>query len=148
MPSTVDKMILLKETEIFAQVPNATLMQVAAILQPITLAPGESLFAKGDAGTAMFLIVSGSIRIYDGEHTLTTLGKHEVLGEMALLDGETRSASATAVEETLLLRLDQEPFLQLLEEEVGMARGILKVLVQRLRARSAELANLPQAHTP
>ncbi len=139
--STLEKMIILKGTEIFAQVPNATLMQVAAVLEPLELAAGEALFAKGDPGTAMFMVVAGSIRIHDGEHTLTTLGEREVLGEMALLDGEVRSASATAVAETLLLRLDQAPFLHLLEEEVGMARGILKVLAQRLRARSEELAN-------
>jgi CRP-like cAMP-binding protein len=148
MLSTLEKMIILKGTEIFAQVPNATLMRVAGVLEPVELAAGQRLFAKGEPGTAMFMVVQGAIRIHDGEHTFTTLGQHEVLGEMALLDGEVRSASATAAEDSLLLRLDQVPFLQLLEEEVGMARGIIRVLVQRLRARSAELATQPKSDTP
>jgi CRP/FNR family cyclic AMP-dependent transcriptional regulator len=139
MLSTLEKMIILKGASIFAEVPNATLMKIASMLEAVELTPGERLFAKGDHGAAMYLVVAGAVRIHDGEHTFTTLGEREVFGEMALLDGEVRSASATAVEETLLLRLEQEPFLLLLEEQVGLARGILKVLTQRLRARSQEL---------
>jgi CRP-like cAMP-binding protein len=142
MLSTLEKVIILKGTSIFGEVPDEALAEVAALLEPVELAPDQPLFAKGEPGTALYLIVAGAVRIHDGEHTLTTLGEREVLGEMALLDAELRSASATAVSDTVLLRLGQAEFLALLEEQGGMARGILRVLAQRLRARSLDLARL------
>jgi CRP-like cAMP-binding protein len=140
MLSTLEKAIILKGASIFAAVPDEALAEVATALEPVELAPNQPLFAKGDAATAMYLVVAGAVRIHDGEHTFSTLGEREVFGEMALLDGEPRSAAATAVTETLLLQLGRETFLELLEEQGGLARGILQVLSQRLRARSDELA--------
>jgi CRP/FNR family cyclic AMP-dependent transcriptional regulator len=108
----------------------------------VELASNQPLFVKGDPGSVLYLIVAGTVRIHNGEQTLTTLGEREVLGEMALLDAEPRSASATAVSETVLLRLGQAEFLELLEAQGGMARSMLRVLAQRLRARSLDLARL------
>jgi ATP:ADP antiporter, AAA family len=139
---TIQKVICLKGASIFAEVPDEALAEVAVLLERVELAPNESLFVKGEPGAALYLIVAGMVRIHDGEHTLTTLGEREVVGEMALLDAELRSASATAVSETVLLRLGQAEFLDLLEEHGGMAPGILRVLAQRLRARSLDLTRL------
>ena len=70
------------------------------------------------------------------------MGAREVFGEMALLDAEPRSASVTADEETLLLCLDQEDFFELMEDHSAIARGIIQVLSQRLRARTEDLSKL------
>jgi len=141
MLSTLEKISILKRASIFAELTDATLAEVAARLEPVALAPDQPLFVKGEPGSAMYLVVTGAVRIHDGDHTFSTLGEDEVFGEMALLDDEMRSASATAAGETLLLRLERETFLELLEGQGGMVRGILHVLAQRLRARSQELAD-------
>jgi CRP-like cAMP-binding protein len=145
MLSTLEKVIILKGAAIFAEAPDATLAEVATLLEPVELAAGQLLFAQGEPGTALYVVVAGAVRIHSGEHTLIILGEHEALGEMALLDDAVRSAAATAVGETMLLRLERERFLALVEEDGSIARGLLKVLAQRLRARSQELAALSVA---
>ena len=79
------------------------------------------------------------MRVHSGAHTLNQLKEREVFGEMALLDPEPRLASVTAVVDTRLLRLDQAPFYELLEDRIEVARGIIQMLSQRLRARVADL---------
>src|SRR5690606_2301828 len=98
------------------------LAAVAATVHEVELEAGEQIFAKGDLGKEMYIIVSGCVYIHDGERRLNTLGAYEVFGEMALLDAEPRSASATAAEETLLLRLRQEEFFELMADHAAIAR--------------------------
>lgn len=145
MLSILERVIILKSAGIFAAVPDKLLAAVAAAADEVLLRRGEQLFAKGDLGQELYVIVSGSMRIHDGDHTLNRLRAHEVFGEMALLDARPRSASATADEETLLLCLRQEEFFELLEDHGAIARGVIQVLSQRLRARSEELAHLHAA---
>lgn len=71
---------------IFAEAPDETLAQVAALLAPVELAAGERVFEKGEPGAAMYIVVAGAVRIHDGGHNFATLGERETFGEMALLD--------------------------------------------------------------
>ncbi len=81
----------------------------------------------------MYFIYKGKIRIHDGDHTLATLQDNEILGELSVLDSETRSATATTIEESVLLKLDQEPFYEIIMNNAGVLKGILKTLCKRLR---------------
>lgn len=145
MLSTLERVIILKSASIFGAVPDNLLAAVADAAKEISLQDGEVLFAKGDLGQELYIVVSGCVRIHDGNHTLNRLSAYEVFGEMALFDAEPRSATVTAEEETLLLYLRQEEFFELLEDHGAIARGVLAVLSQRLRARSEELARIHAA---
>ncbi|MFN8465017.1 MAG: Npt1/Npt2 family nucleotide transporter [Caldilineaceae bacterium] len=145
MLSTIERVIILKTVSIFASVPDDTLAAVAGALDEVEVAAGTTVFSKGDLGQAMYIIVAGSVRIHDGEQTINRLGTYDVFGEMALLDSEPRSASVTADEDTLLLRLQQDDFFELFEDHSAIARGIIQVLSRRLRARSEEIAKLRSA---
>ena len=139
MLSTIERVLILKTVGVFARLDDPLLAEVAALLEEEEVAAGETVFAEGDLGTSMYIIVVGEVRFHSGAHTLNHLGAREVFGEMALLDPEPRLASVTAVADTRLLRLDQGPFYELLEERVEVARGVIQVLSQRLRARVADL---------
>jgi HEAT repeat protein len=142
MLSTVEKVLALKRVDVFAGTPDETLAAVAGLLEELPLSAGQAVFDKGDLGDCLYLIVQGEVRVHDGEQTLNHLVEGDVFGEMALLDAEPRMASVTAVEETLLLRLAQEPFFELMEDRPEVARGMIRVLSHRLRARSRELTEL------
>jgi CRP-like cAMP-binding protein len=142
MLSTVEKVLALKRVDVFAGTPDETLAAVAGLLEELPLSAGQAVFEKGDMGDCLYLIVDGEVRVHDGEHTLNHLAEGDVFGEMALLDAEPRMASVTAVEQTLLLRLAQEPFFELMEDRPEVARGLIRVLSQRLRARAQELTEL------
>lgn len=121
--------------DIFARTPEHARDALADLLQLEHADADQVIFNKGDAGDCMFIVVSGRVRVFDGEMTLNDLFSHDVFGEMALLDAETRSASVKALESTTLLRLEQGPFYEFMAANGDVARGIIQVLSQRLRAR-------------
>jgi CRP-like cAMP-binding protein len=142
MLSTIEKVIILKTVGIFAETPDEILAEVATLLEEVELGIGETIFEKGDLGDCLYIIADGEVRVHDGERTLNHLGQGDVFGEMALLDPEPRLSSVTAVEDTRLLRLDQEPFYELMEDRVEVMRGIIHVLSRHLRARVQDLNEL------
>jgi ATP/ADP translocase/HEAT repeat protein len=139
MLSTVEKVIALKKASIFTAIPDEILVDVAELLNEVTLIRGETIFEKGDFGDCMYIIVDGEVRVHDGEDTLNHLAEGDVFGEMAVLDAEPRLASVTAVSETRLLRLAQEVLFDLMDEKPEVGRGIIQVLSRHLRARIQDL---------
>ncbi len=142
MLTTVEKVIALKRAAVFAEVPEETLAELAPCLEEVEYGAGQAIFRKGDLGDCLFLVAGGSVRVHDGDRTLDVLSAGQVLGEMAVLDSEPRSASATARVDSLLLRLDQEALYEAMEERVEVARGVIRMLSGRLRARMADLSVL------
>ncbi|MEZ4516764.1 MAG: cyclic nucleotide-binding domain-containing protein [Chloroflexota bacterium] len=140
MLSTIEKVILLKDVELFSEMPDELVAQVASLLSEMELAAGQPVFDKGDPGDSLYIIVDGEVRVFDGDQTINYLGESEVFGEMALLDAEPRMASVMATADTLLLRLEQEPFFDLMESRSEVARGVIRVLSARLRRRVEEIA--------
>lgn len=99
---------------------------------------GATILRRGDPGSAMVVVTSGRVRVgvtsEDGrEVTLGILGPGDVLGEMAMLDGEARSADAVALEDCTVKLLDRSRFLRLLRETPELALQLLAVLTARLR---------------
>ena len=130
----IEKVLVLKSSEIFQNTPENDLIELGAILQEIYLEEGKLIFSKGEIGHCMYFIYRGSIKIHDGEHVLAVLGESEIVGELSILDSETRSASATTAEESILLKLEQEPFYEIIINNADMLKGILKTLCKRLRS--------------
>lgn len=133
MLSTIEKVLILKTINLFNSTPDEILADVAALLKEIELPSGGTIFQKGDSGDCMYIIVSGTVKVHDGAHILNTLHDGDVFGEMAVLDPEPRLASITALEETKLLRLEQQPFFELMEDRIEVAYGVIHVLSGRLR---------------
>jgi hypothetical protein len=140
--STIEKVIILKAVRPFAETPDRILAEVAALVEEVQVPAGAKLFDKGDVGDSMYIIVSGRVRIHDGDHTLNELGPRDVLGEMTLLDREPRTASATAIDDGYVLRLRHEPFLELMADRIEVVHGIVRSVAGHLRATSAEVARL------
>ncbi len=142
MLSTIEKVIILKTVSIFAETPDEILAETASFLEEVEVKAGETIFEKGDMDKRMYLIVEGRVRIHDGERTLAHLGDRDVFGEMAVLDPQPRSASATAMADTRLFRLHQDLFYELMADRIEVARGIIRVLARRLRAAQPDHAVL------
>jgi sigma-B regulation protein RsbU (phosphoserine phosphatase) len=142
MPTTTERVTILKTVSIFAKTPDDILAEIASLLEEVPINAGETAFEKGEMGTSMYVIAGGRVRVHDGERTLNYLGECDVFGEMALVDSQPRSASVTAVEDTKLLRLDQDPFYRLMDERSEVSRGVIRVLSRHLRARVQDLDNL------
>ncbi len=133
MLMSIEKILLLKSVDLFSHVSDPILFEIASIVKDETVPEGKTIIRKGDLGDFMYIIASGRVRIHDGDQTITYLGENDEFGELALLDSEPRSASVTAVEETYLLRLDQNTFYELISDYPDVLRGIIQVLSGRLR---------------
>jgi AAA family ATP:ADP antiporter len=135
---TIEKVIMLKSVHMFEEASDEVLADVASIVEEMDVARGEVVFEKGEPGDSMYVIVEGGVRVYDGERTILDLGPRDIFGELALLDPEPRLASIAATAPTRLLRLDREAFLELMEANIEIVRGVLHVLCERLRRFSQD----------
>ena len=99
----------------------------------ITVPAGAAIFRKGDRGEVMFGVISGEVDIFISNVILEIVGPGMVFGEMALIDDEVRSASASARTDCRLAQIDSETFEVLAASSPGFARQIMKVMARRLR---------------
>jgi CRP-like cAMP-binding protein len=91
------------------------------------------LFHKGDPGTTTYIVAAGQLRIHACDRWIADATERAVVGELAALSSEPRTASVTATEDTLLLALDQGSLFELIWDQHEIARGIIRVLVMRLQ---------------
>ncbi len=146
---TIEKMLILRSAALFAEVREEYVASAALAATEIHLAAGQVLFAQGDPGTAMFVVASGQLEVQVSGKSVNLIGEREVVGEMAVLDPEPRSATVVALKDSVLLRLTSENLDWLMGEDVEVARGIIQILCRRLRWRDADRdASLDSAADP
>src|SRR5439155_3967627 len=136
--------VILKINALFADLGTDALQPLSNLCHTQHLATGEVLFQKGDAGSALFGVRRGQIRIETGASdgsrlTLNFMGPGDLFGEVAVLDGESRTADATAGEPTELFVLRREDFLAHLEREPKVAIKLIQLLCQRIRWQSERM---------
>jgi CRP-like cAMP-binding protein len=138
----VERVAALHRVDLFAGVPGRVLAAVAQMASEVRFSIGEVLIEEGAVEAHLFAIVAGRVRVHRGEQTLVELGPGRTVGELAALVPQPRTASATALEPTLTLRLDKDVLDELLVEWPELAHGVIDALVARLAAVAdhAELA--------
>jgi CRP-like cAMP-binding protein len=129
----IEKILLLKNSDIFKRCSEVDLIDIASICQESHVDTGVTLFKKGDTGNCMYFIYSGQVSIHEGEHQLAVLAENEIFGELSLLDSESRSASATTLTDCVLLKIEQEPFYDVIATSTEILKGIMRTLCRRLR---------------
>jgi len=103
----------------------------------VTVKAGASLFNKGDPGKTMYVVLSGELKVGDGNKIFETLAPGGLVGEMALIDRATRAATVTAVMDSTLAEIDEKRFLFLTQQTPSFALNVMRVLSQRLRRMDA-----------
>ena len=141
----------LHDVRVFRQIPLDGLARLAERGHPRIFVMGSVLMRQGDPAETMYVILSGKVRV-ERSHpaliepvVLADLGQGEVVGEMGLLDGEPRSATVTALEDTETLEMDAADlsYTVLRYPEVSMA--LLRTISRRLRSIDELAAQLAGA---
>jgi len=117
--------------------PADLFRQEAGALQ---LAPGDSLFREGDGGDKMYVLLEGEMEILLGDFVLETVGPGALIGEMALIDDSSRTASAVAKSACRLAEIDRRRFHFLVQQTPHFATHVMKTLANRLRHMNAVAA--------
>lgn len=136
--------VILKMNPMFSDLGVEAIDRIAALCHTQQLSEGEMLFQKGDDGDALYGIRRGQVRIETGAAdgtrlTLNFLGPGDLFGEVAVMDGEPRTADAAAAEATELFVLRREDFLGYLAREPQVAIKIIRLLCQRIRWMSERM---------
>ena len=139
------KLEVLKGMQMFRFLSYKELVRVGTIAEMIELQTDQVVFTQGQPGDAMYVVVSGSVRLAKGEKIVAELGKGQHFGEMSLVDRSTRSLTATAAEQTRLVSISRADFYDIIKREpasaVKMLWSFVQVLGQRLRKTTNDLSD-------
>lgn len=131
----------LRSLSIFSGTSNDVLNGIASAMKTVVVKSGEFIIRKGDIGNCMYIIHSGRVKVHDDIYTIAELGEGNFFGEVSLLDTEPRSASVTAIADTVVFSLEQEDFYKILQKHRDVAQGIIKILIARFRKQNADIFN-------
>lgn len=134
----IDNVALLRNDDLFRGLSDDVLGRIGELVVRRSVPKGTLLFSQGDTGNSFYGIASGRVRVSalspDGcEIHILELGSGDTFGEIALLDGGPRTASATVSENASLFLLERRHFRKLLEEENVLALHMIERLCERLR---------------
>jgi uncharacterized membrane protein len=133
----------LRSVPLFASLGDDDARALRRLLKTETLARGTLIFKQGDAGDAMYLVESGRVRIYivdeaGEELTLAELADGDFFGEMSIIEGKPRTATARVTEDARLARLSREDFHNFIRRNSDVALAMVGAISERLR-RTDEL---------
>lgn len=133
----------LRETAFFQGFSKWELDTVTEFLHERNFAPGEAIFEKGHPGATVYFVLTGKVSIevpseFGGAKRLAELGEHAFFGELALLDDSPRSATARAIEDTLVLALARSELERMVQERPLVAapvyRSLARITADRLKS--------------
>ena len=129
---------LLRRVPLFSGMSPEALAELGRIVREVDVAEGTALTHEGRHEGYFFIIVSGTVRVERGGRTVNTIGPGDFLGEIALLDGGPRTATAVTETPCRLLSMDHQMFHGLLETSPTVRTAVLEAVGERLRAMDDE----------
>lgn len=132
---------LMKRVSLFQGLRSEDVAKIFAKGMTVRVSKGEVVFYKNTVGSQMYIVLAGKLGVYSGDTQIAALRPGDLCGEMALVNREPRSATVSAVEDTLLFVLTETTFHTLLTKRVAvqLLLNIIKTLSHRLRETNARL---------
>ena len=144
---------VVRKAPLFTALDDAAAASLRASMDSVKIAKGSVLFAEGDEGDHLYVIVDGKLKLGtssgDGrENLLSILGPGEMFGELSLFDPGPRTSTATAVTDAKLLSLGQEKLIPWLATNPNVSLQLLARLAQRLRRTNEAVGDLVFSDVP
>ena len=131
--NTFEKMLFLKATSLFSSINEDALLNVAHIMEEEEVAAGKTIIHLGEISDWMYVIVKGQVKVHNKESIFKIMGAKDVFGELSAFLLDKRIASVTALEDCLLLKINQPKIFQLIEALPDFSLGIIQFLCSRIR---------------
>ncbi|MEW6193736.1 MAG: Crp/Fnr family transcriptional regulator [Bacteroidota bacterium] len=137
----------LQYVPIFSDLDDVTIEKIEKIGTRKSYKKNDVILMEDEVGSALFVIANGKVKVArssnDGrEVILTILSESDFFGEMAILDGQTRSATVTAIEDSELFLIQRNDFITLLREHPEISLSLLQELTKRLRSADVKIKAL------
>jgi CRP/FNR family cyclic AMP-dependent transcriptional regulator len=126
------KVDALKQAPLFDGLSRKELAELARVAEDVDVEAGRILCREGKSGREFFMIMEGEADVTQNGRHLTTCGRGDFFGEVALIDAVPRTATVTARTATRFFVITRQNFLRLLDEQPGIERKVLRALARRL----------------
>lgn len=140
-----DEVEVLRKVSLFSGIDPTKLKLLAFTSERISFSKGQSLMRQGDMGNTAYLILSGEADVLadagGGMVKVASVGRNSLVGEMAILRDQPRTATVTAATDVTTLKITKESFFQLIEDSPKIAVELMRILVQRLETTTIDLTN-------
>src|SRR6516162_10304874 len=153
MRRPVNTLTIFRNHPVFSKLPRASIEQLGTYLTKRKVQRGTAIFRKGDAGSELIAILSGSVKISapgaDGrEAVLNLIREGEIFGEIALLDGRPRTADAVAMSDCELMVIERRDFVPFLSSHPDVMLKFIEILCSRLRRTSEQVQDITFLNLP
>jgi len=128
-----EKLDQLKRVPLFAGLGRRELEELGTLADEVDVADGRMLTRQGETGDEFFVVLEGAVQVDVNGSVISTLGKGDFLGEIALVDGKPRTATTRAVGPTRLLVVGHRQFHQLMDDFPTVKTCVLEALAERVR---------------
>lgn len=143
MQLTQDEIVnTLQQSTIFGSIPHEALAEIVPKAEVLEVTTGQAIVEEGNAGDNLYVIASGKVRVDQDRRTLRELGKYEVFGEIAVLHKRPRVASVLAIEDTVLLQIAGDVFLELIRTWPEAMMGVISEYNNRILTYMHDLNTL------
>ncbi len=151
--SPEQKLAIFEQHPFFSGLSRPDLEKIVRHARLVAYAKGRAIFRKGDPGHGLLAVVRGSVKIslpsHEGREVVLSLMRDgDIFGEIALLDGQPRSADAVAIADSEVLVLDRRDVLPVLWETAALAQKIVELLCARLRRTNDQVEYLSALNLP
>ena len=142
-----DKRAVFRDHPLFGVLSPDVITRLASYAHTKAVSAGATIFAKGDAGNSLFAVCAGTVKVSnqssDGKDAIFNLiNAGEIFGEIALLDGQPRTADARALTDCELMVIERRDFIPLVKSEPDIALKLIEVLCARLRRTSEQVEDV------
>lgn len=146
MPSLEDFNRMAQQVDLFQKLRPDDIAKIFSKGMTLQIQKGNVIFHQGTTGNTMYVILAGKVQLYDHKKPIATLGTGDMLGEMALISEEPRSATAVAAENTHLFMMNEQLFHRLMTKRVAIQilLNVIGALCRRLRDMNHKLARLQE----
>lgn len=127
----IRRILVLQKISLFAHCSQEDFIKLARMVEESVYEPGERICGIGEDGDTMYGIIEGKVQVHKGSEQLATLEVGQCFGEMAIIDGQPRSADCTSISRTILLELTREQVFSFCFQKIHVLKGLMRVLVER-----------------
>ncbi len=133
MITVIEKVIFLRDIDIFRQTTTEDLSHLAQISDEVEFSKGETIYEEGEFPDSLYLVLDGEVCLKRSGRVITSVERNEVIGSWALFDDEPREMTATASRESRLLRIDKGDFYDVLADHAQITESIFKALSRKAK---------------
>ena len=131
--STIEKVIFLKSVDIFEHATVEQLGRIAGLMEEVNFEARETIYNEGDAGDALYVILSGRVALERNGSTIREVEEKEAFGTLEVLDFHPRATDAKAIDPVRVLKLNGQEFHDLLSVDIEMVEAVLRMLCGMVR---------------